>query len=257
MLLAVLNLYTICSRAQVRMPNQGEASLSLVIGGATITCSSGGAPVYWIADYQLNDVGVTLPDFRHIVYKPEAILQVPAKIAMFWLGHECGHAYNRTANELEADCWSAKTGVEQGWFDVSDFQQLSTLMQTNKGDATHPPGPVRMNNIAHCMGITKTDRDNSDSDTDVSDNVSTGSCEGKYQRCLGNVRTVDQCIQDEFPARCIKTCVNSFGFSYDECSTRRCLPTSSNVSGWKRSCARITDDERDKCKEKRDDCTGS
>ena len=46
------------------MPNQGEQSSGLTAGQYTVTCSSSGRPVIWVADYGLNDVGMTAMPVR-------------------------------------------------------------------------------------------------------------------------------------------------------------------------------------------------
>lgn len=149
------------AKAQISLPVQGQRSLFLAIGGKSVRCTSAGRPVIWVANYQLNDVGFTRASSLaflgtaslEIEYNPTVLLNDTADIALFWLGHECGHAYNQTANESEADCWSAKTGVRQGWFTSSDFEQLKVEMKDNQGDITHPPGPERMKHVRECMEL--------------------------------------------------------------------------------------------------------
>ncbi len=129
---------------------QGERSQVLTISGHPITCDyPNGTAVQWIADFQLRDVGNTGP--FGIRFNPNVLAQMPDRIKLFWLGHECGHAHLPTSIEEDADCYSARTGVQQGWFDESDFAALEASFQTNPGDQTHPPGPVRSAHIRDCM----------------------------------------------------------------------------------------------------------
>jgi hypothetical protein len=109
--------------------------------------------VIWEASHFLGDIGVTIPAGRWtlVQYNPWVLNSMSDPLKLFWLGHECGHAYLRTADESRADCWSATTGVQQGWFDESDAEDLGRLMQTNPGDRTHPPGPTRVENVRRCM----------------------------------------------------------------------------------------------------------
>lgn len=133
---------------------EGVTSPYLVINGATISCTSGGRPVIWIARNSLGDVGMTIPSgtgWTVIAYNPNALNQMPDRIKLFWLGHECGHAYLRTSDEEAADCWSARTGVRQGWFDADDADELADEMANNPGDSTHPPGPIRTNHVKACI----------------------------------------------------------------------------------------------------------
>jgi hypothetical protein len=132
---------------------EGAQSAFLLVAGQTVSCTSGGLPVIWVASHQLNDVGMTIPagQWTVIRYNPDVLDSMPDSIKLFWLGHECGHAYLRTSDEPRADCWSARTGVQQGWFGPSDVGVLLREMQANPGDATHPPGPARVSNISNCI----------------------------------------------------------------------------------------------------------
>jgi hypothetical protein len=141
-------------RAQTRGDApEGYQSAYLVIGGQSVSCSSAGRPVIWVASHFLNDVGMTIPAGQWTVvrYNPNALNRMPDRIKLFWLGHECGHAYLRTSDETRADCWSATTGVRQGWFDEDDADELAIEMQNNPGDLTHPPGPARVSNVRKCI----------------------------------------------------------------------------------------------------------
>ena len=134
-----------------QMPAQGAVTASVAIAGKTVTCTSGGQAVVWRADYQLQDVGLAEAGFGSIRYNPKVVASLTPGVALFWLGHECGHAYQQTGNEDDADCWSAKKGVNQGWFKANEFDTLSQQMQISPGDATHRPGPDRMKHIKECM----------------------------------------------------------------------------------------------------------
>lgn len=132
---------------------EGARSAFLVVAGQPVSCTSGGQPVIWVASHQLHDVGMTIPagQWTVIRYNPDVLDSMPDSIKLFWLGHECGHAYLRTSDEPRADCWSARTGVQQGWFGASDVAELLREMKGNPGDATHPPGPARVANISNCI----------------------------------------------------------------------------------------------------------
>jgi hypothetical protein len=67
------------------MPTQGQSSPSVVIAGAPVTCISGGNPVVWIANYQLNEVGVTLRDFQAYCLQSKSHVTGPPPISLFWL----------------------------------------------------------------------------------------------------------------------------------------------------------------------------
>jgi hypothetical protein len=136
---------------------EGVRSAFLLVAGRPVACTSAGQPVIWVASHQLKDVGMTVPagQWTVIRYNPDVLDSMPDSIKLFWLGHECGHAYLRTSDEPRADCWSARTGVQQGWFGPSDVGELLREMRDNPGDATHPPGPARVANISNCIGSTR------------------------------------------------------------------------------------------------------
>lgn len=137
--------------ASAQIPPDGYQSMSIMLGGKTVTCSSAGVPVTWVADSSLKDGGHTMPGFQVIVYNPTVLSQMPDPLKLWAMGHECGHAFNRTAIEAEADCWSIMTGIKQGWFKPDDFDDLVQLFQNNPGDLNHPPGVVRIHDMKTCM----------------------------------------------------------------------------------------------------------
>jgi hypothetical protein len=157
------------TRSNAQVP-QGYRSMSLNIAGRTVTCSSAGSPVTWIADYALNDGGHTMPGFTVIAYKPTVLQSMPGPLQLWAMGHECGHAFNRTANETEADCWSITTGIRQGWFKPEDFDDLVQLFQNNPGDLNHPPGVVRIADMKTCMDRTTGQAGHQQSATSQSNN---------------------------------------------------------------------------------------
>jgi hypothetical protein len=145
---------TICLCTQYSIaqdPPPGAASWSLILGGRTVTCSSAGHPVRWVADYSLNDAGHTMPGFGTILYNPHILDTFSDALKLWGMGHECGHAFNRTANENEADCWSITMGIRQGWFGPDDVDDLVQLFHNNAGDLNHPPGTTRIANMKKCM----------------------------------------------------------------------------------------------------------
>ena len=156
-----------CESSFAQMPIQGQQSVSLNIGGAIVRC----VPAVWVANYSLGDVGAA--QFTHagsvITYNPQVVASMPPRAAMFWLGHECGHITLHTSVETDADCWSVRTGVQQGWFGPSDLAFLKTQMANNNGDMTHPPGPERIALIESCLGIKGSTDGGGASDSQVSD----------------------------------------------------------------------------------------
>jgi hypothetical protein len=64
-------------------------------------------------------------------------------------------------------------------------------------------------------------------------------CEARYQACLSKARSVDQCVGEEFPKRCIDTCMRVYGHTYAQCSSQYCLPTATNMAGWRDRCEQL------------------
>lgn len=142
----------------------------LNVGGNTVYCTyPNGQPVRWYSSPTLNDVGYTMP--QGILFNPNVLQKESIHLHLFWLGHECGHAHLQTEDESEADCWSAKTGVEQGWFDASDATTLAREMAKNPGDRSHPPGAARARHVKDCMQKASSD----DSGDDEERQTRTGS----------------------------------------------------------------------------------
>lgn len=122
----------------------------ITVGSVTIDCFyPTRQAVSWYADPSLNDVGYTTP--KGIYYNPTVLSRMSQDLQLFWLGHECGHATLQTSVEERADCWSAQTGVRQGWLSPADADQLAADMANNPGDNSHPPGPERVAHVRACM----------------------------------------------------------------------------------------------------------
>jgi hypothetical protein len=152
-----LQIFSLSILASLFSSQDGAAQeTTLKVGDVTIVCFyPTGRPVTWHSDPSLNDVGYTKPD--GIYYNPSVLSRMSEDLELFWLGHECGHATIPTVVEENADCWSAKTGVQQGWFSPADADQLAEDMKNNPGDNSHPPGPQRVANVRACMQSVSSD----------------------------------------------------------------------------------------------------
>jgi hypothetical protein len=100
----------------------------------------------------------------HIYFNESKMSQSPTALKRWVYGHECGH-YQKGLNETAADCWSIRTGKQQGWFRESDFSKLEAVFANNPGDLTHPPGPMRIENMKKCFGLSSA----KNQDKDVTD----------------------------------------------------------------------------------------
>ncbi len=120
-----------------------------VIGGKQVQCKdSSGRTVDTVSNHMINDVGIAISGEIHI--NPHVLFQYPAAIQLFWYAHECAH-HSVGADERKADCLAARVGKEQGWFNDADLREMSKYMAANPGDATHLPGPGRVQDMLTCM----------------------------------------------------------------------------------------------------------
>jgi len=236
---------------------------SPIIGGVQVHCTAAsGQPVAFVLNPVLNDVGRAVPGLPpRIEINPSVLAQFPPKLQLFWYGHECGHhalghtSFAAFANESAADCWAIRTMKGQGLLTREDVADIGPYFAQIPGSLWgHLPGPDRLKLFEKCYGAASTRDDVIDSpprrprDDD--------SCQSQYRSCVADVRSVEQCVEDEFPDRCIRTCMSSYGFSRRECETRRCLQTPENLRGWRSRCADLVRDEREACAKEKRSCSG-
>ena len=131
------------------------------IAGTFVSCVDfRGRQVILVADPTLNDIGrATVDGFGNpiMILNPVMMNQLPGVLQLFWYGHECAHhvlghiAYPSRTRESDADCWSVRTGRNQGWFPPQAFQALTVMLGNNPGSPWgHLPGPLRIQNMVNC-----------------------------------------------------------------------------------------------------------
>ncbi|WP_422001726.1 hypothetical protein [Reyranella sp.] len=138
LLFAGSTLSTTQSKAQVFPPG------TFSVDGFPIVC---GANTF-VLDPTLPDVGMN-NGMGVIRLNPMVLNQLPTVLKLYWVGHECGHSVVG-ANEVAADCWSVKTGKQQGWFPPQAFNLLMQMFANNPGDVAHPSGPNRVAMMWQC-----------------------------------------------------------------------------------------------------------
>lgn len=116
---------------------------SFSINGTPVAC--GQLPTILAPPF--NDVAFN--NGSAIILNERLFFSLPVVAQFFWYAHECGHAFVGT-NEDAADCWAVRTGRDQGWFPVEAFRVLVEILMNNPGDATHRPGPQRVENMWAC-----------------------------------------------------------------------------------------------------------
>lgn len=173
----------------------------------------------------------------------------------FYYVHEFAHAAG-ILNEDDADCWAARQLASAPNGPIILRSVIAHFK--SRGSESHPgysTASDRADNIARCAGLTD-DSSNSRPRRPDDERVrgEPNTCESQYRTCIARVRTISQCVSEEFPRRCIETCMDRFGFSREECTSRRCQPTSTNMEGWRDRCASLIDDDKEKCSDDRKVC---
>lgn len=136
-----------------------------VLASTVFAASAVEAQIFPPGGLQLDGVPVTCRAFPTIVtpnipdtamFNGQAILlnpvvmgRMPTILKLYTYAHECGHAVGYL-DESAADCWAIRLGRNQGWFPPQGFQLLIQMFSNNAGDMTHPPGPMRVQNMMNC-----------------------------------------------------------------------------------------------------------
>lgn len=132
------------------------------IAGAPVSCTDAyGQHVHSVLVNNLGDVGRARNLFKTpvIMLDPDHLNRLPAKLQLFFYGHECahhvlGHTFvMRPTAESEADCWAAKDGRERGLFTRYEVEHWAPWFAKSRGNAIsgHMPGPERAKFILACF----------------------------------------------------------------------------------------------------------
>ena len=137
------------------VPNQYDPYRP-IIAGVPVYCTSfgSGQPVAFVPNPALNDIGRARPGPPPTIeLNPVFLAQLPAKLQLFWYGHECGHHVLGPANsETRADCWSIRVGKQQGLFTRADVLAFAPYFASNPGSPWgHLPGPFRARALIRCF----------------------------------------------------------------------------------------------------------
>jgi hypothetical protein len=120
---------------------------SPTIGGVGVSCM--GVPT-WLDD-EIGDIAIAVPGA--IVLNP-ALQNWPPVVQIFVYAHECAHHIRAIgSNENAADCWAIKLGRNQGWIDFHGLSIIQAYFQNNRGDWTHLPGQLRIQQMEACFAI--------------------------------------------------------------------------------------------------------
>ncbi len=82
----------------------------------------------------------------------------PPVVQQFIFMHECGHQTKEVgANEIKADCWGIRKGMEQGWIRRKQLFKICDSFYNTLGTLRHLPGPTRCRSMIFCYHKTLAD----------------------------------------------------------------------------------------------------
>ncbi len=143
-----------------RPSNLAAARISVKIAGFEVNCrDTRGNRVQLMKVSDLGDVGRAwvVAGVPFIVMDTELLRTLPAKLRLFFYGHECahhvlGHWYAKSGNsELEADCWAIKDARDRNLFNRDDVSSFAPFFARSRGTRWgHLPGPERAKRLLAC-----------------------------------------------------------------------------------------------------------
>jgi hypothetical protein len=127
-----------------------ERDGSILIAGRMLKCGRANN----VLDARLPNLGISVPDRRLLVVNPKLLARQPETVRLFVFHHECGH-HNVGANELNADCWAVRHGVQEGWLNRAGLLQVCNSFGGAPATATHPSGARRCSNLDRCFAAAQ------------------------------------------------------------------------------------------------------
>jgi hypothetical protein len=125
--------------ADAKLINHGE----LKIDGRAVNC--GKRPT--VLNPNFDSWGGAFPGF--LILNTKKINGLTTAVKLYVYSHECGHQFVGP-DESAADCFAMRRGVRWGWLDAQGLEDVCTFISTLKGDAVHPPGPKRCEDMRRC-----------------------------------------------------------------------------------------------------------
>ena len=122
-----------------KMINHG----ALKIDGKAVNC--GKRPT--VLNPNFDSWGGAFPGF--VILNTKKISGLSTAVKLYVYSHECGHQFIG-ADESAADCFAVRRGVRYGWLDAVGLEDICTFISTLKGDAVHPPGAKRCEDMRQC-----------------------------------------------------------------------------------------------------------
>jgi hypothetical protein len=130
-----------------------QADGSVQIAGRTLKCGN----IRNALDSRLPNLGLSVPDNRLLIVNPLLLAREPETVRLFVFHHECGH-HHVGGNELTADCWAVRRGVEDGWLSKAGLAQVCSSFQDAPATATHPSGAQRCGNLNRCFAAAAAEK---------------------------------------------------------------------------------------------------
>jgi hypothetical protein len=116
---------------------------ALRIDGKAVNC--GKRPT--VLNPNFDSWGGAFPGF--VILNTKKITGLSTAVKLYVYSHECGHQFVGP-DESRADCFAMRRGVRWGWLDAQGMEDICAFISTLKGDAVHPPGPKRCEDMRKC-----------------------------------------------------------------------------------------------------------
>jgi hypothetical protein len=116
---------------------------ALKIDGRAVNC--GKRPT--VLNPNFDSWGGAFPGF--LILNTKKITGLTTAVKLYVYSHECGHQFVGP-DESAADCFAMRRGVRWGWLDAQGLEDICAFISQLKGDAVHPPGPKRCEDMRKC-----------------------------------------------------------------------------------------------------------
>lgn len=152
-------------RLAVRLVDHPGGGPGVVIAGVSLTCpTSAGGTVWWLVTRPGGPIGLypsrggvswTPGPRPHVFLRADLFGGLPAAVQLFIALHECAHFHLAPSlnTELNADCWTVRTGLANGWLTEADLDLVRRKLAASRDVAGwgHPGSALHADNIPRCL----------------------------------------------------------------------------------------------------------